>query len=101
MVTTIRQELEEEFLSTIRKGQDIALDALKPLVEAVQFVIPTMPTVQVPFADRLPTVHEVVTHGYGFAEHLLTNQRHFADEMIKATSPLLPARARSKAIAAK
>ncbi len=35
MATTIRQELEDEFLSTIRKGQDIALDALKPLVQAV------------------------------------------------------------------
>jgi hypothetical protein len=101
MATTIRQELEEEFLTTIRKGENIALDALKPLVEAVQFVIPTMPTVHVPFADRLPTAHEVVADGYGFAEHLLTDQRRFADEMIKATSPLLPGRAGPKAIAEK
>jgi len=101
MATTIRQELEEEFLVTIRKGEDIALDALKPLVEAVQFVIPTMPTVHVPFADRLPTAHEVVAHGYGFAEHMLANQRQFADELIKTASPLLPGRAGAKAIAAK
>ena len=101
MATTIRRELEEDFLSTIRKGEEIALDALKPLVEAVQFVIPTMPTVHVPFADRLPTAHEVVADGYDFAEHLLANQRKFADEMIKATSPLLPGRAAPKAIAAK
>jgi hypothetical protein len=101
MATTIRQELEEEFLATIRKGEDIALDAFKPLVEAVQFVIPTMPTVHVPFADRLPTVHEVVSDGYGFAEHLLANQRQFADEMIKVASPMLPVRTRPKALAAK
>ena len=31
MATTIRQELEEEFLSTTRKGEEIALEALKPL----------------------------------------------------------------------
>jgi len=101
MATTIRQELEEEFLATIRKGEDIALDALKPLVEAVQFVIPTMPTVHVPFADRLPTAHEVVADGYDFAEHLLANQRRFADAVIKTASPMLPGRAGPEAIAAK
>jgi hypothetical protein len=101
MATTIRQELQEEFLSTIRKGEEIALEALKPLVEAVQFVIPEMPTVHVPFADRLPTAHEVVTDGYHFAEHLLANQRQFADQMIKAATPLLPGRTGAKAIAAK
>ncbi len=92
MATTIRQELEEEFLSTIRKGQEITLDALKPLVEAVHYVIPTMPVVRVPLADRLPTAHAVVTGGYEFAEHLLANQRQFADEVITATSPMLPGR---------
>jgi hypothetical protein len=101
MATTIRQELQEEFLSTIRKGEDIALEALKPLVEALQFVIPEMPTVHVPFADRLPTAHEVVTDGYHFAEHLLANQRQFADQMIKVATPLLPGRTGAKAIAAK
>jgi len=101
MATTIRQELEEEFLSTIRKGEEIALEALKPLVEAVQFVILAMPTVHVPLADRLPTAHEVVTDGYRFTEHLLANQRQFADEVIKTASPLLPGRAGAKAIAAK
>jgi len=101
MATTIRQELEEEFLSTIRKGEDITIEALKPLVEAVQFVIPAMPTVHVPFADRLPTVHAVMTDGYRFAEHLLANQRQFTDEVIKTATPLVPGRAGSKAIAAK
>ncbi len=40
MAITIRQELEEEFLSTVRKSQETALEALKPLVEAVHYVIP-------------------------------------------------------------
>ncbi len=42
-----------------------------------------------------------MTDGYRFAEHLLANQRQFADEMIKTATPLLPGRAGSKAIAAK
>jgi hypothetical protein len=99
MATTIRQELEDEFLSTIRKGQEIALEALKPLVEAVHYVIPTMPVVRVPLADRLPTAHDVVAGGYEFAERLLANQRQFADEVIKATSPTLPGRAAPRRIA--
>jgi hypothetical protein len=101
MATTITRQLEEELLATIRKGEEIALDALKPLVEAVQFVVPTMPTIHVPFADRLPTTHDVVADGYEFAEHLLADQRKFADEMIKAASPLLPERAGAKALTAK
>ena len=99
MATPIRQELEEEVLSTIRKGQELALEALKPLVEAVHYVIPTMLVVRVPLAGRLPTAHAVVVGGYEFAEHLLANQRHFADEVITATSPLLPGRAGPRGVA--
>ena len=101
MATTIRQELDEEFLSTIRKGQEMTLEALKHLVEAVHYVIPTMPVVRVPLAGRLPTAHEVVADGYAFAEHLLANQRQFADKMITTMAPVLPNRAGPKPVAAK
>jgi hypothetical protein len=93
MATTIRHELEEEFLSTIRKGQETALEAAKPLAEAVHYVIPTMPAVRVPLAGLLPTAREAVAGGYEFAGHLLANQRQFAGEVITATSPLRPGRA--------
>ena len=99
MVTTVREERREEFLSTLRKGQDIALDALKVLVETIQFVTPSMPADRVPLADRLPTAHQVVADSYEFAERLLANQRQFADEVITAASPLLPARAEKAAVA--
>ncbi len=99
MATTIRQELEEEVLSTIRKGEEIALEALKPFVDTVHYVIPTMPVVRVPLAGLLPTAHEVVAEGYSFAEHLLADQRWFADEVITATSPMLPGRAGPRAVA--
>jgi hypothetical protein len=90
MGATVREELQEEFLSTLRKSQEIALDALKTLVETIQFVTPAMPAVRVPLAHRLPTAHEVVAGANDFAEQLLANQRHFADEVIDAASPLLP-----------
>ncbi len=90
MGTIVPEELQDEFLSTLSKGQGIALDALKTLVETIQFVTPAMPAVRVPLADRLPTAHEVVAAGNDFAEHLLANQRQFADEVITAVSPLMP-----------
>jgi len=93
MAITAREGLEDEFMSTLRKGQEIALDALKTLVETVQFVAPVMPVVHVPLARRLPTAHQVVADGYEFAERLLANQRQFADEVITTASPLLPGRA--------
>ncbi len=93
MADTVREELQDEFLTTLRKGQDIALDALKTLVEAIQFVIPAMPAVRRPLGDRMPTAHKIVADGYDFAERLLANQRQFADEVITAATPLLPARA--------
>jgi hypothetical protein len=93
MAITVREELQEEFLSTLRKGQQIALDALKTLVETIQFVTPGMPAIHVPLADRLPTPREVVAGSNDFAEHLLANQRQFADEVITVATPLLPGRA--------
>lgn len=93
MVDTVREDMQDEFLSTLRKGQDIALDALKVLVETVQFVAPTMPAIHIPLTRRLPTAHQAVADSYEFAERLLANQRQFADEVITATSPLLPRRA--------
>jgi hypothetical protein len=52
MVTTIGRELEEELLSAVRTGQEIALDALRLLVETVHCVIPAMP--RRPRAGRRP-----------------------------------------------
>ena len=90
MATAVREGLQDEFLSTLRKGQEIALDALKTLVETIQSFTPPMPAVRVPLADRLPGPHEVVARASDFAEQLLANQRQFADEVITAASPLLP-----------
>lgn len=78
MATTIRQELEEELLSAARTGQGIPLDALRPLVETVHYVIPAMPVVRAPLAGLLPTAYEALAGGYGLAEALPANQRQFA-----------------------
>jgi hypothetical protein len=90
MASTLTKELEEGFLSTTRKGQEIVLDVLKTWVDTVQAYTPSLPAIQIPFADRLPKPEDVVTGAYDFAEQLLASQRKFAEEVIKATSELLP-----------
>jgi hypothetical protein len=66
MATTVR-EVQEDFLPTLRKAQGIALDALKTLVDTIQFVTPAMPVARGPLADRMPTLHEVVADASDFA----------------------------------
>src|SRR5947209_2755854 len=85
-----QQELQDQFLSIVRKGQEIALDAIKSMVDTVQTITPRIPTVDMPFADKLPKPEEVVASAYDFAEQLLASQRKFAEEVLKATSSLTP-----------
>ena len=104
MASNITQDVQEQFLSTIRKGQEMTIDALKTWVETVQSVtqsLPSIPSVSLPLADRLPNPHEVVARGYDFAEQILTNQRKFTDEVLEVASPLLPGESAPKSSAAK
>ena len=97
--STVTQDLQDQFLSTVRKSQEMTLDALKTLVDAVQNITPKIPSINVPFADQLPKPQDVVASSYDFAEQLLTSQRKFADEVVKATAALLPGNGESKTAA--
>ena len=89
-MTSTPKELEEGFLSTTRKSQEILLQAIKTWVDSAQALTPKVPSVQLPFADQLPKPEDVVSGTYDFAEQVLANQRHFAEEIMKAYAPLLP-----------
>ena len=91
-----QQELQDQFLSIVRKSQEMALDAIRAMVDTVQTITPRIPSVDVPFADKLPKPQDVVASGYDFAEKLLSTQRKFADEVVKAAAPLLPGNGDSK-----
>jgi hypothetical protein len=97
--STVTQDLQDQFLSTVRKSQEMTLDALKTLVDTVQNITPKIPSINVPFADQLPKPQDVVASSYDFAEQLLTSQRKFADEVVKATTALLPGNGESKTAA--
>ena len=102
--SNIAQDVQEQVLSTIRKSQEMTIDALKTWVETVQSVtqsLPSIPSISLPGADRLPNPHEVVARGYDFAEQFLTSQRKFADEVLEVASPLLPGEESKKSASAK
>jgi hypothetical protein len=98
MVST-PQEVQDEFLNTIRKSQETVIEAIKAWVEAVQSIAPKLPSVNVPLADKLPKPEEVVANAYDFAEKLLASQRKFAEDVVKAME--LPTGENGKAKAAK
>jgi hypothetical protein len=101
MTSNVSQDVQEQILGTIRKSQEMALDALKSWVETVQSVTSKIPSVDVPFADRLPKPQDVVASGYDFAEQLLSTQKKFADEVLAVTSPLLPGDDKGKSASGK
>jgi hypothetical protein len=90
MASTATQDLQNELLTTVRKSQESVIDAIKTWVETVQSITPKLPSVDVPFAGKLPKPEEVVASAYDFAEQLLASQRRFAEEVLKATGSLMP-----------
>ena len=90
MASTPTQDVQNEILSTVRKSQESVIDAIKTWVETVQSITPKLPSVDVPFAGKLPKPEEVVASAYDFAEQLLATQRKFAEEVVKATRSLTP-----------
>ena len=104
MTRTSTQDLQEDFLTALRKGQQTMIGALRIWVETVQAVtpklsgayapltgkLPQLPNVGMPFADKLPSPKEAVDSAYGLAEELLANQRKFAEAVLDTTAPLMP-----------
>jgi len=83
------QDLQDEFLNVIRVSQEAVVEAVKSWVDTIKAVTPMVPSIQVPLTDRLPKPEDAVTSAYDFAEKLLSGQRRFAEELLKATAPLM------------
>jgi hypothetical protein len=90
---------QEEFLAVTRKSQEAVIAVIRTLAEPVRTISPKLPSVSMPFADKLPEPADAVARTYDFAEQLLANQRKFAEDLVKATAPLVPGRAESASAA--
>ena len=85
---TATQELQGEFLKTVRKSQETVVDAIQMWADAVQAIKPPLPEVNIPFSTKLPKPEDLVSGAYDFAEQLLAAQRKFAEDVLHATAPL-------------
>lgn len=83
-------QAQEEILNTVRKSQAAVVEAIQAWASAVQSITPSLPDVNIPLADKMPKPQDLVTGAYDFAEQLLASQRKFAEDVMKATAPLLP-----------
>ena len=101
---TATQELQAQFLDSIRKSQDAVVDALRTWAEAVHSVTPSLPVSAVPFADKLPKPKDLVEDAFDFAAQLLAAQRKFAEDVLQVTTSVTdeaPAEPAKKPAAAK
>ena len=86
----VGQEVQAEILKTVRRSQEAVIEAIKTWADTVRSIAPPMPEVSLPFSDKLPKPEELVGNAYDFAEKLLASQRKFAEDVLHATTPLLP-----------
>jgi hypothetical protein len=79
------KEMQDDFLNAIRTSHGMTIQAVRTCVALVQPVTPKaffMPL-------RLGQLQEINAGFYDFAAKLLDNQRHFAQEWLEATAPLM------------
>jgi hypothetical protein len=75
---------QEEFLAVIRKSEEAVIAAVRNLAETVRTATPKLPSVSVPFADKLPRPEGAVTGAHDLAEQLLASQRKFTEDLLNA-----------------
>ena len=83
----------KNWLETLRTATPKVASVYAPLTDR----LPKLPLLSMPFADKLPMPHEAVASAYDMAEQLLANQRKFAEELLKAMTPLMPVRGEAAA----
>ena len=79
---------QEQFLATIKQGQEIALTNVEVWASTVAPLVEAAPT---PIATDLPTSEELVSNSFGFAEKLLASQKAFAQKVVAASAPVFSA----------
>ena len=75
---------QDEFLAVIHKSQEAVIAVVKNLAETIRTASPKLPSVTVPFADKLRGPEDAVARAYDFGEQLLASQRKFAEDLLKA-----------------
>ena len=65
------QEIQSDILEAIRKSQEAVVDAIKRWADTVQSIMPTIPTPNLPYSDKVPKPEDLMASAYNFTEELL------------------------------
>jgi hypothetical protein len=86
---TMSRELQDEVLNTVRQSQTAVIDAIQTWTSTVQSITLKLPDLNMPFTDTMPKPQEFIANAYDFAEQLMASQRKFAEDVVKASAPLM------------
>jgi hypothetical protein len=90
MSTTIPEAAkasQDQILATVKQSQQAVVDAVAAWAQAVQNVVPAVPTI--PGTDELPKPETVVDNAFEFASQLLDAQHDFARRVLAAAAPVV------------
>jgi hypothetical protein len=76
---------QERTLDALRQSQSAVVEAVESWAKAVVTAAPDLPAIPVP--KGLPTAEEIVKTSFDFYGKVLSSQREFAQNLVKATAP--------------
>ena len=78
-------DAQDRTLDVLRQSQSAVVEAVESWAKAVESATPDLPAIPVP--EALPTAEEIVRTSFDFYGKVLTAQREFAQNLVKAAAP--------------
>ena len=88
MVTDLIKRAQDLTLEYMTQGQELAVQTVRTGFSTVEGKIPSLQWLP---TSNVPQPKELTDAGFDFAAELLKNQRKFANDLLKAASPLVKA----------
>jgi hypothetical protein len=89
----LAQKGQEQFLEAVRANQQAIVDAVSAWSQTMQAYAPAAPPV--PDLDQLPKPEQIIDETFDLVEKLVSGQRRFARDLVKAAAPARPAARRA------
>ncbi len=74
--------VRDQFFSSVKQGQDLALSGLGAWWSLVGKAVPTPQLDMLPLGDTLPKPAEIVETSFAFVEEMLAMQKDFATKLV-------------------
>ena len=86
MPTLTLTEIEDQFFTTVRRGQDAIVDSVQALADRFAPYAAKLP--EAPWAGRVPSATEVAERAFSLYEKVVSEQKDFAERLLDAAAPL-------------